>query len=168
VSLDVSRIQQQYSEAILEADFREKSPPFVYWFKCRILATFIAGTVFGNDWFEDVLASEKRPSYFQTDLRSENTYPRASTRVVELGEMVWNLHTVPGFEERAKDIQTAGRDVETRIGELMGGRFFKQLEIRFAFRPPKGQKREDYDIDYARVDAFRRRPPCIAPSGTFS
>jgi hypothetical protein len=34
----------------------------------------------------------------------------------------------------------------------MGGRFFRQLGIEFRYRPPKGQKQEDYDIDYVRTD----------------
>jgi hypothetical protein len=154
MSLDVVSIQQQYIDGILDPDsgLAAKSAEYGYWFRCKLLATIIAGNVFGLDWFEKNLASERRPGYLRLDLRSENTYPRSTTRVIELGEMVWNLYAVPGFEERAKDIQTAGRDVETRIGELMGGRFFRQMNIQFAFRPPKGQKQEDFDIDYERID----------------
>jgi hypothetical protein len=135
--LDIRLVHDQYVQAILSEDLREKSPHYVYWFKCKLLATLIAGSVFGYDWFEEVLASEDRPSYFQFDLRSENTYPRSTTRVIELGEMVWNLHKVAGFEERANEIRTDLRGVETKIGELMGGRFFRQLGIMFTFRPPK-------------------------------
>jgi hypothetical protein len=150
--LDILLVQHQYVQTILSEDLREKSTEYVHWFKCKLLATLIAGNVFGCDWFEKVLASEDRPSYFQFDLRSENTYPRSTTRVIELGEMVWNLHKVAGFEERANEIRTDVRGVETKIGELMGGRFFKQLGIKFTFRSPKGQKQDDFDIEYVRSD----------------
>jgi hypothetical protein len=140
-------------DGVLSEDLRGKAPEFVLWFKCRLLATIIAGTAFGYDWFEEILAADDRPSYFQHDLRSESTYPRSTTRVIELGELVWNLRDVAGFEERANDIRTDLEGAETRIGELMGGRFFKQLGIMFAFRPTKGTKQDDYDIDYARTDS---------------
>jgi hypothetical protein len=153
MSLDTQLVRDLYVEAIHSKDLRGKSPEYVLWFKCKLLATLIAGTVFGYDWFEEVLAAEDRHSYFQFDLRSEGTYPRSTTRVIELGEMVWNLHNVAGFEERANDIRMNGQAVETRIGELMGGRFFKQLGIMFAFRSPKGRKQEDFDIEYVRTDS---------------
>jgi hypothetical protein len=151
--LDASLVQHLYVHAILSEDLREKSPHYVLWFKCKLLATIIAGILFGEEWFEQVLASNDRPPYFQFDLRSESTYPRSTTRVIELGEMIWNLHNVAGFEERANDIRTDLRGTETKIGELMGGRFFKQLGIMFAFRPPKGQKQDDFDIEYVRTDS---------------
>lgn len=151
--LDVSFVQQQYLETLLSQDLRDKPPEYDLWFKCRLLATFIAGSVFGYSWFEEVLAADERPSYFQLNQRSEATLPRSTTRVIELGEMVWNLHTVTGFEERANDIRTDMRGIEAKIGELMGGRFFKQFGIMFAFRPPRGQKQDDFDIEYVRTDS---------------
>jgi hypothetical protein len=142
-----------YVDGVLSDEIQGRPPVFVCWFKCRLLATLIAGNVFGDDWFEEILAADNRPSYFQIDLRSENTFPRSTTRVIEVGEMVWNLHQVDGFAERASEIRTAGRGVEGKIGELMGGRFFRQHGIMFAFRRPTGIKQDDYDIDYVRTDS---------------
>jgi len=142
-----------YFQAVAEEQ-ADWSSDFRYWFRCRMLATLIAGRVLGNEWFEANLAADddERPLYFQADCDNEDTFPRFNMRVIELGEMIFNLQTTAQFAERIEEIRTATRGVETRISELMGGRFFKQLGIEFQFRPPKGQKQEDYDIDYERTN----------------
>jgi hypothetical protein len=71
--------------------------------------------------------------------------------------MVWNLHDVAGFEERANEIRADFRGAETKVSELMAGRFFKQHGIKFAFRPPRGRKQDDFDIDYERIDGLTGR-----------
>jgi hypothetical protein len=153
MSLDVALVKKQYVGAILSEDLRGKPPEHVPWFKAKLLTNIIVGNVFGPDWFEEVLACEDRPPYFQIDTRSEQTHPRFMTRALELGEMVWNLRDVGGFDDRVADMRTNVEGVETRIGELMGGRFFKQLGIMFAFRRPTGRKQDDFDIEYVRTDS---------------
>lgn len=151
--LRIDELKYHYFQAVAEEQ-PGWSPTMRYWFRCRMLATLIAGRVLGTEWFETNLAAEddERPKYFRTDLNDEDTFPRFNMRVIELGEMILNLQSTEQFTERIEEIRSATRGVETKISELMGGRFFKQLGVEFRYRPPKGQKQEDYDIDYVRTD----------------
>jgi hypothetical protein len=148
------RLQAHYLDWVNTEENENWSSTEKYWFRSRVLATIVIGGILGENWFEANLGVKNadRPFYFRTDPENEDTHPRINMRIIELGEMILNLQAVGGFDERIEDLRTATRIVETKIGELMGGRFFKQLGIDFCYRSPVGQKQADYDIDYVRTD----------------
>lgn len=153
--LPLAVIQLRYLDSLdkkLRTELVGQGHVLKYWHKCGLLAHLISGDVFGLHFFDNALASEKRPDYFKIDDRSPETLHRFFTRKVELGELVLNLHNVKGFSERAKEIGDDPRAIGTKIGELMGGRFFLQNNIPFSFRPPAGIGEQDFDIEYVRTD----------------
>jgi hypothetical protein len=108
--LRIDELRYHYSHA-LAGEGSDWSPIMRYWFRCRLLATLVAGRVLGTEWFETNLAVEcdERPRYFRTDFDNEDSFPGFNMRVIELGEMILNLQTTTQFAERIEEIRTATR-----------------------------------------------------------
>jgi hypothetical protein len=123
------------------------------WYRWRKFSDHIIRSCLGEDWYTaNISRFEKRPDYFGTTENDADSYARFFSRLIELAELIINLQTVENFDAVVMQFQSDVRSVETRIGELMGGRFFKYLGVSFNYRMPIGVKQADYDIDYVRLD----------------
>jgi hypothetical protein len=120
---------------------------------CYLLSGIVINRTLGPEWWELHIAPLERPTgYFRPNPSNPDLYYRFQSRVIELAEMILNLQAVEGFDHRLDSIRSDQRGIESGIGELMGGRFFRCLGLMFRFVNASGRKQDDYDIDYVRTD----------------
>jgi hypothetical protein len=155
MNLDRAELRQFYRQAVdmvaQATTVRDRATWDLH--KCYSLASSVIVNTLGIDWFEEHIAPNVRQvDYFKADPTDTNEYHRFVSRVMELGELILNLHKVTEFEGRLDAIRNDRRGVEAGIGELMGGRFFKCLGVMFHFLPTSGRRQDDYDIEYVRTD----------------
>lgn len=161
MEINQHELREWVGEAI--SDARAEGIPTKYplsWevYKCRILAGGVAILTMGGEWLEKHIMPFDRPSaYFKADYTDEISGNRFQMRVIELGDLLYNLHRVEGFEDRIAMIRSDDRGVEGGISELIAGRFFQYRGVPFKFRPTTGTKGQDYDVEYTRTDGTSGR-----------
>jgi hypothetical protein len=122
------------------------------------LAGHIIVRTLGAEWFEQHIAPADRPTdHFRGSATEDVPHNRFFSRVVELGELIYNLHTVENFADRLERIrQPDGRGVESGIAELAAGKFFRAHAVMFRFMEESQErdrvKGQEYDIEYATTD----------------
>ncbi len=122
------------------------------------LATFSAASgailqAFGPEWAErHVGRSDRAADYFKANRDDLKELVRFMMRATELGELIYNLHDVPGFRERIDSIRADDKNgVESGIAELIAGRFFRLAGVRFRYitaKPENGKNPTSPDIEY--------------------
>jgi len=153
MDLDISAVRRFFVEDALPDEKPGWCPETRLHYRCQAVTTAIICKMLGADWFGEHLAPLDRPAhYFKANITDEDGYNRFMMRKMELGELLFNLHKVTGFDDRLDAIRNDERGVEAGISELIGGRFFKCHDIMFHFLASKGCKQEDYDIEYVRTD----------------
>jgi hypothetical protein len=110
--------------------------------------------VLGPAWAEKHIGrSEKASPYFQAKRDDASELLRYMSRATELGELIFNLHGVGGFDERISSIMTDQRSgIESGIAELIAGKFFKVAGVFFQYvvaqRQADGNTPTNPDIEY--------------------
>ncbi len=94
---------------------------------CVILQTM------GKEWsMKQIGRMGKVADYFKADTENQESLVRFMLRATELGELIYNLQGVGGFDERLSSIRTGeSHDVESGIAELFAGKFFKSVDVAF-------------------------------------
>jgi len=109
---------------------------------------------FGRDWTEKhVGRSGIECDYFKADKEDHEAMVRYMSRATELGELIYNLHRVSGFDERIESIRTDEKTgIESGIAELIAGKFFKIVNVMFQYVVTKTEPGQDTpknpDIEY--------------------
>jgi hypothetical protein len=110
--------------------------------------------VLGPAWAEKHIGrSDKACQYFQAKRDDPAELFRYTSRAIELGELVFNLHGVGGFDERINSIRTDERSgIESGIAELIAGKFFKLAGVCFQYviagKQANGNTPKNPDIEY--------------------
>lgn len=106
------------------------------------------------DWFRPRKApAESATEHFRVAGLPHERHIRIVSRVVELAELILNLHGIENFDVRLKEIREANGDgVEAGIATLFAGKVFKLGEMTFRFVRETGTTGLDYDIEYVRTD----------------
>lgn len=118
----------------------------------------------GQDWAERHIGrTEKACDYFKAKKDDQQELLRYMARVTELGELIYNLHQVAGFEERLNTIRNDEKTgIESGIAELIAGKFFKLTNVLFQFVVVEKQPGQDTptnpDIEY--VAGYERVECC--------
>jgi hypothetical protein len=109
---------------------------------------------FGQDWVErHVGRSGSECQYFKAKKDDQQELARYMARVTELGELIYNLHGVTGFDERIEAIKAEEKTgIESGIAELIAGKFFRISGVMFEYVVTKAQPGRDTpknpDIEY--------------------
>jgi hypothetical protein len=110
--------------------------------------------VLGPVWVEKHIGrSEKGSPYFQAKRDDHSELLRYMSRATELGELIFNLHGVGGFDERINSIRADQRSgIESGIAELIAGKFFKIAGVFFQYvvaqKQADGNTPANPDIEY--------------------
>lgn len=108
----------------------------------------------GPDWCQTHIGrTDKASDYFKANKSDHHELLRHLSRVTEFGELIYNLHGVPGFDERIRLIGADKGGVESGIAELIAGKFFKMADVIFQYvtveAKPGEEKPKNPDIEYA-------------------
>jgi hypothetical protein len=107
----------------------------------------------GVEWAERHAAwNNRRTDYFKAKRDDQNELMRHMMRVIELGELIYHLHSVPGFNERIESIKSDGENgVESGVAELIAGKFLFLAGVSFRYITivaKDGQNPPTPDIEY--------------------
>lgn len=118
----------------------------------------------GPDWCEKHIGrSAKACDYFKAKKDDYHGQLRHLSRVIEFGELIYNLHDVGGFDGRIESMRTDDKKgVESGIAELIAGKFLKMADVMFQYVTAEAKPGEDTpknpDIEY--VAGFNRWEAC--------
>ena len=99
----------------------------------------------GDGWVHEHVFHGAEDSFFKTEATAEADRFKHQNRVLVLAEILFNLQTVDGIETRIERLRTA--NVETAVAELEGAKLLFQSGLKFAFRPERGVRGDDYDVE---------------------
>ena len=101
----------------------------------------------GLDWIEKhVNPEDPAPGFIRLELLDTDKSHIQTYRVADLGELLYNLQHVPGFDERVEEIRTADFP-EPSIAELHVARILFVNDWEFRFIPRRGTRGADYDLE---------------------
>src|SRR5262245_18867929 len=114
------------------------------------LGIAIAKYFLGPEWAEKHVlqkeaASSPSSGFMRINWESENRGQIASYRAAELGELLFNLQNVPGFDERIEQMKTM--DPESCLAELLIARMLYINDWVFSFVKRTGERGKDYDFE---------------------
>jgi hypothetical protein len=98
---------------------------------------------FGPLWFAKFIIGANGPVAF---LRPDKPALEGILRLIHLGEMLFNLQKIAGFDEVLDKI--AGGAIESAFAELEAGRLLFQYGISFRFVKRQQEKKKDYDVEF--------------------
>lgn len=105
----------------------------------------------GQKWINKRLGTTAGDSYVRrTDgIDGPRSYYHQD-RVTDLGELLFNMQTVPGFESQLRKLRA--NSLESAIVELQGARFIHSTGVQYRFVTETGTKGRDFDVAIAFGD----------------
>ncbi len=102
--------------------------------------------------FEKVTTSQahSRRSFLRTESSKHDEKFEYQDRVIKLAELLFNLCSVEGFEEKLEDL--SNKDLESVYAELQCAGFIAHRSIPFRFVTPSGTRGCDYDVEMLNVE----------------
>jgi hypothetical protein len=97
---------------------------------------------------ENVMAAKSAVDYLRTAPIGSEDQDRHLGRVIDLGELLFNLQRVPGIEKRLETLQTDTTKIEDTVAELVAVKLLVVNGVPVRFIDPIGQKGFDYDIEF--------------------
>lgn len=111
----------------------------------------------GPKWVQQrVFTTGKGDRYLRTHADALLDKFKHQDRVIALGEMLFHLQSIHGFQSRARQLRNE-QSVESTMAELEGAKHLLRKAIPFRFVRPRGVKGQDYDLEIALPNA---RLPC--------
>jgi hypothetical protein len=105
---------------------------------------------FGMQWANDHIEDNGKPGYIRLNWRDRTEAQKQSFRIVDLGEILFNLQHLDGFDDCIQKMREG--DIEGTYAELDFGRMLYQSSVDFRFVKPLGKRRDDYDIEITMSD----------------
>jgi hypothetical protein len=108
---------------------------------CGVLRAFM-----NADWVErHVISDGRKKGFLSIDESDPHRQEMSFFRVMDLAEVIYNLQSVPGFDECITRMRDG--DIEGTYAELDFGRMLYLNKIPFRFVVPQGTTGLDYDIE---------------------
>ncbi len=128
---------------------RMKTPAGDMTSRMYMLAGMIIHYFLGPEWAEAHYMNDKvLTPYFEGKWTTRNIRDLHMAKVSQLGELLFNLQNVRGFDSVLSQLQTSNKDhnLEGTIAELETGRWLRLNGVSFAFNVASGVKGNDYDL----------------------
>ena len=107
-----------------------------------VMASVILKLYLGDDWYERNISNEKNAFLLKAASPSKAGVEEiANNRVIELAEMVYNLHGSQGFDDYVNDVADRRSDPDAVYGELIVGKLLRVFGHEFRFLTPRGHSR---------------------------
>ena len=100
---------------------------------------------FGSEWADEHVQDNGQPGYVRLNWDDLTQKQIQAFRIVDLGELLFNLQHVGGFDECIKRMRDG--NIEGTYAELDLGRMLYQSDIAFRFVVGSGKKGDDFDIE---------------------
>lgn len=107
------------------------------------LAMQVLNQALGSKWVRRNLLDARSTHPFRSVGVTGTAAMKAQAQTAELGEMVFNLQTVPGFQGRLEALKT--KDLTSTLAEIYAGKLLVLSELPFSFVEPSGKKGFDYE-----------------------
>jgi hypothetical protein len=107
------------------------------------LAMNVLKEALGSEWVRRNLVDASSTHPFRSVGVTGPEGMKAQAQTAELGEMVFNLQTVPGFEGRLEALKT--NDLTSTLAELYAAKLLVLSELPLSFVEPSGKKGFDYE-----------------------
>ncbi len=132
-------------ELWLKHHLPESTPP--EW-KAYSLAQVVLAHFLGLDWVEaNVMSNNSSLDFFRTCPTTEDDRIRHIVRVVQFGELLFNLQKVPGIERRIEIIRADPDRIEQTFTEFVALMILVLNGTPVRFVEPIGKKGEDFDFE---------------------
>jgi hypothetical protein len=99
----------------------------------------------GIEWADEHVQDNGQSGYVRLNWRDRTQTQIQSFRIVDLGELLFNLQHTDGFDDCISRMRRG--DIEPTYAELDLGRMLFQSEIKFRFVTTSGKKADDFDIE---------------------
>jgi hypothetical protein len=110
------------------------------------LASGVLRAFMGADWVErHVISDGRKKGFLSIDESDPHRREMSFFRVMDLSEVIYNLQSVPGFDECITRMRDG--DIEGTYAELDFGRMLYLNKVSFRFVVPQGIAGRDYDIE---------------------
>lgn len=115
------------------------------------LARAIVTYYLGEDWFNKYVRPDTaKQCFFRIDESDPKRKEETAFRLIDLGEVLFNLQSVEGMTECVSRMRSG--DLEGTMAELDLGRMLFLHQVKFRFVIPQGVKRLDYDVEIVYPD----------------
>jgi len=104
----------------------------------------------GNAWADEHVQDNGQSGYVRLNWRDRTQTQIQSFRIVDLGELLFNLQHTDGFDDCISRMQSG--DIEATYAELDLGRMLYQSNLNFRFVTRSGKKGDDFDIEILLED----------------
>jgi len=111
------------------------------------LAMKVLNQSLGDDWVQRNLFDARSLHPLRVANVTGTAGMKAQARAAELGEMIFNLQAVPGFQARLETLKT--NDLTSTVAELHAAKLLALSELPFSFVEPSGTKGLDYEAKIA-------------------
>ena len=123
--------------------------------RAYLLAGIIVRHFLGEAWIETNIMGEKGPTeFFRNDWGTSERRDVAIRRVIEFGEMLFNLQGAPGFEKCRFQLRD-NLGIEGTFAEFEVGKLLQIHGMRFRFVVPQNELGMDYDLEVIMSDGRR-------------
>jgi len=129
----------------------------------------VARALLGKDWTERYIISDShKKGFFSIDESDPNLFQKSGFRVIDLGEVLYNLQNTPGFDECIEQMRNG--NLEDTLAELDLGRMLYIHSVPFRYVIPQGKQGSDYDVEVIYPDGVIAcaDAKCKIESGEFS
>ena len=123
-----------------------------------IISQFLNDEWTHRHFASSVFDNKARPGFFSLDVDTKETREFGAHRAYELAELMLNLQTVEGFNDRVQELlSAASTKLESTFAELQVGGLLHQHWLPFRFLPKKqnSTRGEDYDFDVFRYQSLK-------------
>ncbi len=111
-----------------------------------LLGLGVAKLFLGMDWLDRHASPEvNKPGYFKLNDKARQSIQIQAWRMTDLGELLFNLQHVPGFEAKVVEIKKG--DPESGMAELHVARALVANGWTFRFVERSGERGKDYDYE---------------------
>lgn len=107
------------------------------------LAMNVLSQALGSEWVQRNIIDASSSHPFRSVGVTGPEAMKAQKQTAELGEIVFNLQTVPGLEGRLEALKTD--DLTSTLAELYAAKLIVLSELPFSFVKPSGTRRFDYE-----------------------
>jgi len=137
--MSFEQLQQGYESLPPEARPNGKAESFA-------LASGVLRAFMDADWVErHIVADGRKKGFLSIDESDWGRQEISFFRVMDLAEVIYNLQSVPGFDECITRMRDG--DIEGTYAELDFGRMLILNQVPFRFVVPQGTTGTDYDVE---------------------
>jgi hypothetical protein len=126
--------------------------------RCFVLGLGIVKHFLGLPWIEEHISPEvSRPGFMRAEFSTSVHAHLRFWRISDLGELLFNLQHVPGFDERIEEMKS--ESPESYMCELHVARMLFINDWQFRFVNKSGTRSKDYDFEIEMPDL--EKPICV-------